>query len=43
MIACTIKVAGRTYTGLFVSTAAAALDALKRFPEARAVSVRAAA
>jgi len=43
MITCTVKVAGRVYTGLFRSTAAAALDALERFPEARGISVRAVA
>ncbi|UYL85465.1 hypothetical protein [Paracidovorax cattleyae] len=42
MIACTVKVAGQTYTGVFLSTAAAVIDAMQRFPSARAVSVRAA-
>lgn len=41
MITCTIKVAGLTYTGMFRSTAAALIDALQRFPEARGASARA--
>ncbi|GEM_PF-3623907 len=43
MITCTVKVAGRTYTGLYRSTAAAVIDALLRFPEARSATARAAA
>lgn len=41
MIACTVKVAGHIYTGLFCSTCAATLDAMTRFPNARGISVRA--
>lgn len=41
MIACTVNVGGRTYTGLFASTCAAVIDALARFPHATRISVRA--
>ena len=41
VIACTVKVAGHIYTGLFCSTCAATLDAMTRFPNARGISVRA--
>lgn len=39
---CIIKVAGAYYTALFPSTFAALEDAMKRFPKAAAISVRAA-
>ncbi len=39
---CIIKVAGACYTALFPSTCAALEDALKRFPGATAISVKAA-
>ena len=39
---CIIKVAGAYYTALFPSTFAALEDAMKRFPKAVAISVRAA-
>lgn len=39
---CIIKVAGAYYTALFPSTCAALEDAMKRFPGATTISVRAA-
>lgn len=41
MIACTVKVSGVTYTGLFVSTAAAVIDAMTRYPGANRISAKA--
>ena len=41
MIACTITIGALSYSGLFKSTSAAVIDALKRYPDARCISVRA--
>ena len=38
---CIIKVAGAYYTALFPSTFAALEDAMRRFPQAAAISVQA--
>jgi len=40
-IRCTITVGAHTYAGLFPSTCAAVLDAMKRFPDAVRISARA--
>lgn len=41
MIVCTVKVSGRTYSGLFASTTIAVIDAMSRFPHATRISARA--